>query len=108
MARYIASHFPRAVLLLPPGIALHPDSSSPSLTLGINHVGELQDATCWGIDNLFAVGDKVNVLHSAEVAVAKRDTADQIAIMSGLREQVRQLRLFVRTTLRSFSRWFSV
>ena len=60
--------------------------------MGINHVKELQDATCWGIDHLFRQGDKVNVLHSAEESMDKRDTADQMAILSGLREQARLMR----------------
>jgi hypothetical protein len=85
------SHFDRAILLLPPKMRLHPDRCAKTLTIGINHVKELQDATCWGIDHLFCAGDTVNVLRSDEATVSNGDMTDQVAIMSGLREQVLHL-----------------
>ena len=87
VARYCIQHFKRAILVLPTRIAEHADASAPSLSVGINHTQEVQDAICWSIDHLFHDGDKVNVLHSEETSIDKRNTTDQYDIMAGVQEQ---------------------
>jgi hypothetical protein len=66
----------------------HCDRSSPSISVGVSQLKELQDATSWGVQNLMRSGDKVHVLHGKEAAVSVEDATHQIAIMAGLREQV--------------------
>ena len=88
VARYCVTHFDRAIVLLPPNMATHPDRGAASLTVGINHVKELQDATCWAVEHIFKAGDTINVLRGDEAKVGRGDMSDQAAIMSGLREQV--------------------
>lgn len=67
----------------------HEHRASPSLTIGVNHVKELQDATTWGVDNLLNEGDTLHVLRAEEAAMAAEDSTHQNVIMAGLREQVR-------------------
>jgi hypothetical protein len=70
----------------------HCDRSSPSISIGVSYLKELQDATSWGAQHMLRGGDRLHVLHAKEAAVSVDDATHQMTIMAGLREQVRSLR----------------
>ena len=108
VARYCVTHFNRAILLVPPGMGSHEHRASPSLSIGINQVRELQDATSWGVHNLLQHGDTLHVLRAEEAALASQESTHQNVIMAGLREQVRPWRRHRRARLHCGAEWAAV